>query len=238
MTPHKRRESISRIFRATVQPIKEFLTTPPRRERSVAAPDAEPSSSGLVSGIYPGLPTPEATPYKRKASTSAPPSPTTTRPPSKRPLLKLPLSLFSSKFHSSAQLPSRPAPPSPQPLALWQTETALDEAADYEYDRVSVQRPCPASRSTGSLASDRGWARASARASDQSDANRVLKIVKELKSETYKIEKVGQGGKYLVQRKLQRPGYKLLFRKLADDDKKFDRKDPDTLVEYVKKELR
>lgn len=236
MTPHKRSESISGIFRATVQPVKEFLKTPSRRERSVAASEAEPSSPGLVPGIHPGLPTPDPTPSKRKASTSAPPSPTTTQPPSK--LLKLPLSLFSSKFHNSAQLPSPPAAYSPQSLVPWQTGTALDAAADYECDRVSVQRSCQASRSAGSLASDRGRARASARASDQSDANRVLKTIKELKSETYKVERVGQGGKYLVQRKLQRPGYKLLFMKLAEEDKKFEGKDKDTLQEYVGRELR
>lgn len=237
MTPHKRRESIPRIFRATVQPIKEFLKTS-RRERSVAAPEAKPSSPGLVPGIHPGLPTPDPAPSKRKASTSAPSSPTITRPPSKRPFLKLPLSPFSRKVHSSAQFPSPQAAPSRQLLVPWQTGTALDAAADYESDRVSVQRSCEASRSAGSLASDRGRARASARASDQADANRVLKTIKELKSETYKVERVGQGGKYLVQRKLQRPGYKLLLRKLAEEDKKFEGRDKDTLQEYVKKELR
>jgi hypothetical protein len=130
-------------------------------------------------------------------------------------------------------------------LVLRHTETTLDALADYDSDRVSLQNSYRACQSTGSLASDRGRARAFARASDESDANRVLKKIKELKSDSYKIEKVGPGGKYLVQRKLQRPGYKLLLNKLVEEDKelaekneKFEGKDKDTLQDYVKLGLR
>jgi len=254
MTTNTRRESISRVVRTVVQPVKNLFKTPPRRERSVAAQEAEPEPSppGLVLGLHPGLLTPDPTPSKRKASTSAPPSPTTIRRPGKRLRQKLPLSLFSSRVDGPVQLPLSPAALSPQSLLPRNTEAALDAAADYERDRVLLQRPCQASRSADSLASDRSRARASARASDETDANRVLKIIKELKSETYKVEKGGPAGKYLVQRKLHRPGYKLLLKKLVEEDKRLAEEykrlaetderwkgeDTEILQKYVKHRLR
>lgn len=239
MTPHKGRESFSRLVRPVFQPFKDLFKTPPRNESSVAAQVTEPSSPSLVPGLHLGLLTPGPTPdNKRKLATSAPPSPTSNRPTSKRPRLKIPLTFFSSKFGRSAQDPTPIPAPGPHTLVPPRSGTTLDAAADYERDRISLQRSCQASRSADSLASDRGRARASARASDESDANRVLKLIKELKSESYKVEKVGPGGKYLIQRKLQRHGYRLLQKKLAEEDKRSKGKDQETLQKYVKLGLR
>lgn len=238
MTPHKEGESISRIFR----PIKDIFRTPPRQAQSVAAQEAGSISLGPLSGFEPGLLTPDPTPSKRRASTSAPSSPTTTRPSSKRRILKLPSRLFSRIIARPAQLPSPPAVASPPSLVPRHTETVLDAVADSDSDRLSLQRSCQASQSADSLASDRGRARASARASSSSSYERnaalVLKTIKEVKGETYKVEKGWHGGKYLVERKLPWAAYNLLLKKLEQEDEKLRDKDEETLSGYFDHRLR
>ncbi|KAJ8132071.1 hypothetical protein O1611_g1553 [Lasiodiplodia mahajangana] len=69
---------------------------------------------------------------------------------------------------------------------------------------------------SNSLASSSSNVRASsARAKrDAVDARRVLRTIKQIKENTYKINKGGRGGKYLVQRTLHYSGYKLLQEEL------------------------
>lgn len=219
MPQDKRSESISRIFK----PFKNIFTTPPRQVQSVAAQEAGPISPSPFPGFETGLPTPDPTPSKRKASTSAPPSPTTIRPPSKRRFLKLPSHILSRGIARLARLPSPPAALSPPALVSRHTGTVLEGVVDYDCDRVLLQRSCQASRSAVSLASYRSGARAPARASSSSDernASLVLRTIKEVKSETYRVEKGGHGGKYLVERKLPWPAYQVLLKKLEEEDKK------------------
>lgn len=232
MPTQKRREITSRIF----QPFKDIVRTPDR-------------------GVQSALLSPDPTPLKRKALTSEPSSPTSTRRPRKRPNLALPLRLtprriFKFKPAVPVQLPSPPAPPSPSPLAPADTGTALDAEPEYDSDSASHQSSCETSPSTDTLAPDQSSARASARAhgidtrvgKDRAAANRVLKLIKEFKSEKYKVEEGGSRGKYLVERKLHLAGYKLLLEKLEEDTLEQQRleskdRDEESLEQYVKHRL-
>lgn len=48
----------------------------------------------------------------------------------------------------------------------------------------------------------------------------MLRTIKEVKGETYRVEKGWHGGKYLVERKLPWPAYQVLLKKLEEEDKK------------------
>lgn len=238
MPPYERRESISQI----IPTIKGLFRTPQRQQRSVAVQEAESISPAPQSGLELGLLTPGPTPStskRRRISTSAPSSPTTTRPQSK--LQKITSRLFTRSFASSARIPSPSAEISPLSLIPRHTETGLDAIADYDPGSLAGALQRDPVQSTGSLASDRSSARAPARASSSSDeknANLVLKTIKDIRSETYRVEKGGQGGKYLVERKLPWAAYNLLLKKLEQEDENLIEKDKGTLKGYVNTRLR
>ncbi|KAJ0119911.1 hypothetical protein J7T55_000761 [Diaporthe amygdali] len=183
MPTNKRRESISRVVRP-ITGVRHLFRIPPRRVQSTPL-------------------TPDPTSSKRKASTSAPSSPTTTRCPSKRPDLELPerhtpIRVAKPGPAVLSEVPSPSAPPSPPSSVSEDTRAALDPKTDYDSEELSCLISCEASHSrTGSLAPDQSSARASARAVDKRDANNVLKLIKEVRRGEYKVEKGGPRGKYL-----------------------------------------
>jgi hypothetical protein len=76
---------------------------------------------------------------------------------------------------------------------------------------------------------------ASARALSSSDKRivaLVLTTIKEIKDGTYKVEKGGKGGKYLVERRLPRAAYQLLLKNLEQEDENSAEKDEETLQGY------
>ncbi|KAI0532521.1 hypothetical protein GGR58DRAFT_489901 [Xylaria digitata] len=157
---------------------------------------------------------------KRRASTSAPSSPTTLRPARKRSAF----ARLLPHLNSTKLLTHRPA-------ARRLFAPTSDGDTDFDLGSASDRSVSVSSQSTYSLASGSSNARAAgarARAQrDAADAKRVLRTIKQVKEHTYKVKKGGPGGKYLVQRTLHYSGYKLLWEEL-------NKAENQELLKYVK----
>jgi hypothetical protein len=88
------------------------------------------------------------------------------------------------------------------------------------------------------MKTDRSGARASPQASVKRNASLVLKTIKVVKTGTYKVQKGGLGGKYLVERRLPLSSYKLLLKRLEQEDENAGQGTEETLQGYVKNRLR
>ncbi|KAI0975452.1 hypothetical protein F4678DRAFT_457735 [Xylaria arbuscula] len=209
MTSRRRSESHNRKTNTITSHFK--LTKPPAASQTVGGasssfPGPTPVSSSAISPLS------EPTSSKRKASTSAPSSPTTLRPARKRPTL----ARFLPHLNSTKLLTLRPAKAFVPPAAWHLFPLTSDGEPDFDLGSASDRGVSVSSQSTYSLASGSSNARASrARAQrDAADARRVLRTIKQVKECTYKVKKGGPGGKYLVQRTLHYSGYKLLREEL------------------------
>ncbi|KAI1153546.1 beta-ketoacyl synthase [Nemania diffusa] len=87
---------------------------------------------------------------------------------------------------------------------------------DFDLGSASDRSVSVSSQNTYSLASGSSNAPASGRRAkqDAADAKRVLRTIKQVKENTYKVKKGGPSGKYLIQRTLHHSGYKLLQKEL------------------------
>ncbi|KAI1362155.1 hypothetical protein F5Y08DRAFT_312783 [Xylaria arbuscula] len=184
----RKTNSLASFFKATksLVPFAENALLKPSTPVPAASPGDQPLS-GPIS--------------KRRASTSAPSSPTTPRPPRKRLTLTRTLPLRGSQTL----------------LTHWQTKLplyslGLDADSRSSLGSASDRSVSVSSQSTDSLASTGSKARTpGVRARrDARDAKRVLRTIKQVKEGTYKVKKGLPGGKYLIHRTLHPSGYKLL----------------------------
>lgn len=164
----------------------------------------------MSSSVIP--PSPEPTSSKRKASTSAPFSPTTLRPAQKR----LAFARLLPHLNSTILLPLRPAKALVPSTAWHLFPLKSDVEMDFDLGSASDRSVSVSSQNTYSLASGSSNAPASGRRAkqDAADAKRVLRTIKQVKENTYKVKKGGPSGKYLIQRTLHHSGYKLLQKEL------------------------
>ncbi|KAI0867726.1 hypothetical protein GGS24DRAFT_514716 [Hypoxylon argillaceum] len=103
---------------------------------------------------------------------------------------------------------------------------------DFDLGSASDRSVSVSSQNTYSLASGSSNAPASGRRAkqDAADAKRVLRTIKQVKENTYKVKKGGPSGKYLIQRTLHHSGYKLLQKELNKPENR-------DLLEYVNDKL-
>ena len=186
--PNRKTNPLTNFFKAT-KPLIPFA-----ENASFKPPAPIPASASVVQPL--SGPT-----SKRRASTSAPSSPTTLRPPRKRPA-------------PPRALPIRGVP---SLRAHWPAKSPLyslrvDAESNSSLGSASDRSASVSSQSTDSLASGGSKARTSGvRAGrDARDAKRVLRTIKQVKGGTYHVKKGAPGGKYLIHRTLHPSGYKLL----------------------------
>ncbi|KAI0437086.1 hypothetical protein F4803DRAFT_556359 [Xylaria telfairii] len=200
MTPHQAQQGSNRKANLIIKFFKASKSRVLSDKPEVALPSVpspiptSPSTAPPLSG---------SAFLKRKASTSAPSSPTAPRPPGKRSILEW----LSPRPGLRDRLTLRPkvfalppAAPLLPPELDGESTSSLGSASDRS---ISVS-----SRSTDSLASGGSKARApTARA--RRDARSVLRTIKEVKGNKYE-KKGGLGGKYLIHRTLHPSGYRYL----------------------------
>ncbi|KAI1278526.1 hypothetical protein F5Y07DRAFT_360277 [Xylaria sp. FL0933] len=138
---------------------------------------------------------------KRKASTSAPSSPTNLQTARKRS----DLTRVSSNDSPDLLPELRPG------------NSGLDPLAFDEESRLSLGGASERSTSMSSISTDsslssasKAWAPEAHTAQDTLDAKRVLQTIKQIMEGTYEVENDGPDGKYLIHRRLHLSGYKLL----------------------------
>ncbi|RWA04455.1 hypothetical protein EKO27_g10647 [Xylaria grammica] len=181
--PNRKTKSITNFFTTTksLVPLAGSASFKPSAPIPASSSIIQPSS-GPIS--------------KRKASTSAPSSPTTLRPPPKR--LALTRTLPIRGVHSL--------------LTRWPTDSPLyslgiGAKSNSSLGSASDRSASVSSQSADSLASGRSMSRARR---DARDAKRVLRTIKQVKEGEYKVKKGIPGGKYLIHRQLHPSGYKYL----------------------------
>jgi hypothetical protein len=220
-SPNRRANTITSHFRST----KPLLPAASQKVGSASSsfPGPAPASSSTIPTLS------EATSSKRKASTSAPTSPTTFQPARKRQAV----ARLLTHLDSTKLLAFRPAKALLSPAAWRLFPLSPDAETDLDLGSASDRSASVSSQSTYSLAPGSSNARASgARARrDASDAKRVLRTIKQVKDNTYKVKKGGSGGKYLIERTLHPSGYKLLLEELKKEENR-------ELLEYVEDQLR
>ncbi|KAI0108716.1 hypothetical protein GGR51DRAFT_514736 [Nemania sp. FL0031] len=228
MTSHGRPEGPKRKSNVITN---HFKSTKSQLAASQKVRGTSPSFSGpapVFSSAIPSLA--EPTSSKRKASTSAPSSPTTPRPVQKRPAFTRVLS----------HLTLRPVKALVPPTARRLFPLASGGEIDFDLDSASDRSVSVSSQSTYSLASSSSNARASrGRAKrDAADVRRVLKTIRQVRDATYKVKKGGPGGRYLIERTLHYSGYKLLREELekAENHELLDYVDGDRFrFDYIRR---
>ncbi|KAJ2986302.1 hypothetical protein NUW58_g5095 [Xylaria curta] len=188
---------ITKFFKAT----KSQLI--PSDKGAVASPSVPCSSPTSSSPVPPLL---GSAFLKRRASTSAPSSPTTIRPARKR---SIPTWLSPSPGLRD-RLTLRPKVFAP-PADSWLSPLEPDGESILSLGSASDRSVSVSCISTDSLAPGGSKARApGARARrDAADARRVIRTIKQVKENKYE-KKSGLGGKYLIHRTLHPSGYKYL----------------------------